>query len=377
MHQVDHDEAPRSPVSKPEVVAMSFLSLMTLTTGIVLSYLYGSFMMRYPATGGTYMPPGMILEHNETTEQMTDMQAVDDRAITTQAQKGALGDRVLSPEIVHGIKIFHLTAGITRWWILPNVSVLAYAYNGEVPGPQIRITQGDHVKFVVRNELPEPTTVHWHGLIVPNSMDGPSNITQRPIPVGGTFTYDFFVRQSGTYFYHSHDNPDRQQGLGLYGALIVAPKKAPTYRYDQEIDVQLGEWLRRNGKTFPAMPMEGSMPNYFTINGKAYPSTQVTHVKLGQRLLVRFIGTNSNFVHPMHIHGGPFEVVAVDGVDLSPGQRYWRDTILVAPGERYDVIWPARERGKWLLHCHINHHVTNDGTEERGGGGLMEILDVE
>lgn len=377
MNHTEHDKQQRLPVSKPEIFAMSLLSLVTLAAGILTSYLYGSFMMRYPVHGGTYMPPGMILEHNATTEQMTDMQAVDDRAVIGEAQQDAVGDRVLSPQVVNGVKIFHLTAGITKWWILPTVPVLAYAYNGEVPGPQIRITQGDHVRFTVHNALPEPTTIHWHGLILPNAMDGASDITQKPIPSGGSFTYDFVARQSGTYFYHSHDNPDRQQGLGLYGALIISPKAAPSYKYDKEIVVQLGEWLQRNGKTFPSMPMEGSMPNFFTINGKSYPSTPVIHVKLGQRLLVRFIGTNGNFVHPMHIHGGPFEVVAMDGLDLTASQRYWRDTILVAPGERYDVIWPARERGKWLLHCHINHHVTNDGTEQRGGGGLMEIIDVE
>ncbi|MEO6835326.1 MAG: copper oxidase, partial [Candidatus Tumulicola sp.] len=292
-------------------------------------------------------------------------------------QPTTVGDQVQLPQRQGGVKTFHLTTGITKWWILPNVSVLAYAYNGQVPGPQIRIRQGDRVRIVVHNGLPESTTIHWHGLIVPNAMDGPADITQKPIPPGGDFTYEFTVKQSGTYFYHSHDNPDRQQDLGLYGALIVEPAKRPDFGYDREIDVQLGEWLERNGKTFPSMPMEGSMPNYFTINGKAYPSTPVVHVKLGQRLLIRFIGTSSNFVHPMHVHGGPFQVVAQDGNTLPPSQRYWKDTILVAPGERYDVIWPARERGKWLLHCHINHHLTNDGIEEKGGGGLTQIIDVE
>ncbi|MDQ2680098.1 MAG: copper oxidase [Candidatus Eremiobacteraeota bacterium] len=356
---------------------MSLLSVGTLAAGILIAYLYGSFMMRYPEQGGTYMPPGMIMEHNATTEQMTDMQAVDDRAVTSEASPSAVGDAPLKPEIRDGIKVFHLTAGITKWWILPNVALLAYAYNGEVPGPQIRIRQGDRVSVIVHNALPEPTTIHWHGLIIPNAMDGPARITQEPIPPGGDFTYTFTAKQSGTYFYHSHDNPDRQQDLGLYGALIIEPLKSPDYRYDKEIDVQLGEWLQRNGKTFPSMPMEGSLPNFFTINGKSYPSTPVVHVKLGQRLLIRFIGTSSNFVHPMHVHGGPFQVVAQDGNTLPPSQRYWKDTVLVSPGERYDVIWPARERGKWLLHCHINHHVTNDGVEERGGGGLMEIIEVD
>ena len=363
-------------VSRPEIVAMSLLSLLCLLVGILIAYLYGSFAMRYPSQGGTYMPPGMVMEHNQSTEQMTDMQAVDERAVTYEAPSYAQGDQELKPQIENGVKVFHLTASVIRWHILPGRSVLAYAYNDQVPGPRIHIRQGDHVRIIVRNMLPEPTTIHWHGLIVPNDMDGAADITQKPILPGDSFTYEFTVKQSGTYFYHSHANPDRQQALGLYGALIIDPA-TPRFTYDKEVDVELGEWVVRNGLTFPSMPMEGSMPNFFTINGKAYPSTPVIHLKLGQRLLIRFIGTSSGFVHPMHIHGGPFRIVAVDGLALRPDQQYDRDTVEVGPGERYDVIWPARERGRWLMHCHINHHITNDGVETQGGGGLTQIIEVD
>ncbi|MDQ6767624.1 MAG: copper oxidase, partial [Candidatus Eremiobacteraeota bacterium] len=317
-----------------------------------------------------------ILEHNASTEQMADMQAVDERAVSYDAPSDAQGDKELQPQIENGVKVFHLTASVIRWFILPGRTALAYAYNHQVPGPRIHVHQGDHVRILVRNLLPEPTTVHWHGLIVPNGMDGAADVTQKPIMPGQMFTYDFTLRQSGTYFYHSHANPDRQQGLGLYGAFIIDPPAQP-YRYDKDVNVELGEWVVRNGLTFPSMPMEGSMPNFFTINGKAYPATPVIRLKLGQRLLVRFIGTSNGFVHPMHIHGGPFLVVAIDGVTLRPNQQYERDTVEVGPGERYDVIWPARERGRWLLHCHINHHITNDGVEEQGGGGLTQIIEVD
>jgi len=362
--------------SAPEIFAMALLSLLILATGLLVAYLYGSFMMRYPATGGTYMPPGMIIEHNVTTEQMIDMQAVDDRRVAYDAPADAVGDQDLEPQMQGGVKVFRLETSIVRWHILPHVSVLAYAYNRQVPGPRIRIREGDRVRFVVQNGLPEPTTVHWHGLIVPNAMDGPADITQKPILPGASFTYEFVAKQSGTYFYHSHDNPDRQQDLGLYGALIIEPRaRRPVY--DKEVDVQTGEWVQRNGKTFPAMPMEGAMPNYFTINGKSYPATPVIHLRVGQTLLVRFIGTSSNFIHPMHIHGGPFRVVAVDGNALTAAQQYEKDTILVGPGERYDVVWTARARGKWLLHCHINHHTTNDNTEQDGAGGLTQVIEVD
>jgi FtsP/CotA-like multicopper oxidase with cupredoxin domain len=220
--------------------------------------------------------------------------------------------------------------------------------------------------------------VHWHGLIVPNEMDGPAKITQAPIPPGGSYTYEYTVGQSGTYFYHSHDHPDRQQALGLYGAMIIAPKDpASEVKADLDYTIQLQEWLKREWLTYPAMLMEGGMPNYFTINGKAYPATDTIRMKVGQTIKVRFIGTNNNFVHPMHIHGGPFEVVAVDGVTLKDSARYEADTVNVGPGQRYDVIWTARKPGKWLVHCHIPHHTANNNVEQQGGGGLMLVLDVQ
>ncbi len=116
--------------------------------------------------------------------------------------------------------------------------------------------------------------------------------------------------------------------------------------------------------------------HYFTINGKAYPSTDIIRMRVGQTVKIRFIGTNNNFIHPMHIHGGPFQVVAVDGTVLPEGARHWADTVNVGPGQRFDVIWPARRPGKWLVHCHIPHHTANNNVEVQGGGGLTMIIDV-
>jgi FtsP/CotA-like multicopper oxidase with cupredoxin domain len=209
-------------------------------------------------------------------------------------------------------------------------------------------------------------------------MDGAADVTQAPIPPGETYSYEFVAQQRGTYFYHSHDHLDRQQALGLYGALIIDPRDPSDYpyHYDQELIVQLQELLTREGYTWPAMPMEGAMPNYFTINGKAYPATEMVHLKVGDTLLVRFIGSSTGFIHPMHIHGGPFRIVETDGSPVAPPGQWVKDTVNVAPGERYDVLWEAREPGKWLLHCHISHHTTNNNVEVEGGGGLMLILDV-
>jgi FtsP/CotA-like multicopper oxidase with cupredoxin domain len=308
---------------------------------------------------------------------MRDMAAVRPSSVEFTAPPDARGDRPLQPRIEDGVKVFDLEAAVVRWSILPGVQVEGYAFNHQIPGPRLRVTEGDRVRINVVDHLPQSTAVHWHGLVVPNVMDGAGGITQAPIEPGKRYAYEFTVRQSGTYFYHSHDHPDREQGLGLYGALIVDPKGAdPEPRADHEYVIQLQEWLRRQGLTYPAMLMEGALPNYFTINGKAYPSTDTVRMKVGETIKLRFIGSNNNFVHPMHVHGGPFTVVAIDGNVLQPGARFDADTVNVGPGQRYDVLWTAREPGRWLIHCHIPHHTTNDNVEEHGGGGLMMVLDV-
>jgi len=371
----------RPRVSVPEIVAIALLSVLMLIAGILIAAHYGNFAMRgQPGTAkllsSEAMPPGMIMSGGHNTAQMRGMAAVDSAQVTTTAPADARGDQPLAPQVVNGVRVFHLRTSLIKWHILRNRTVAAYAYNDQVPGPMIRIRQGDHVKVIVTNDLPEATSVHWHGLIVPNDMDGVPPLTQKAIPPGGVFVYEFTPTQAGTFFYHSHVNADRQQALGLYGALIIDPVKN-TLKYDKEVDIQVGEWTVRNGRTYPSMPMEGLMPNYFTINGKAYPETQPIEMKVGQRLLIRFIGVSGAFEHPMHIHGGPFTIVATDGNPVPLAAQLQKDTVLVAPGERYDVIWPARQKGKWLLHCHINHHATNDGEEVNGGGGLVEVINVE
>lgn len=324
------------------------------------------------------MPPGMIMGWDTPGPAMRDMAAVLPRQVAHTAAPNARGDEELQPAIENGVKVFNLEAGVLRWNILPGVPVEGYAFNQTIPGPRIRITEGDRIRINVVNRLPETTTVHWHGLIVPNDMDGPAHITQPPIEPGGSYRYEFTTEQAGTYFYHTHDHLDRQQALGLYGALIIDPKDPQQEpRADHEYVLQLQEWLKREGLTYPAMLMEGTLPNYFTINGKAFPATDTVKMRVGETIKLRFVGSNNNFVHPMHVHGGPFTVIARDGNVVPEAARFDADTINVGPGQRYDVIWKARRPGKWLVHCHIPHHTTNNNVEEQGGGGLMMILDVE
>jgi FtsP/CotA-like multicopper oxidase with cupredoxin domain len=172
-------------------------------------------------------------------------------------------------------RIVHPSSGLESRSSLQFSCPSGFCYNGQIPGPRIRVSQGDHVRILVHSQLPESTTVHWHGLILPDKMDGPAFITQDPIRTGDSYSYEF-TDQAGTFFYHSHDHPDRQQALGLYGAFIIDPREPENVESEDDLEyvIQLQEWLVREGLTYPAMLTEGALPNYFTINGRAYPSTE-------------------------------------------------------------------------------------------------------
>ncbi|RWQ15853.1 DUF4396 domain-containing protein [Mesorhizobium sp.] len=370
-HQMETD------ATTPQIAALGIVSVLALAIGMAAPANWLNLTLSARDVGGAIMPQGMIMGRDTPAESMRDMAATDPRRVTSSYGLAAKGDQELPFRLENGVKVFELRPSVVRWQILPNVAVDAYAYNGQIPGPRIHIRQGDKVRIDVTNDLPEETTVHWHGMILPNQMDGPAEITQPPIEPGQSYSYAFTATQHGTYFYHPHAKPDRTQALGLYGALIIDPANpADEVPADHDYVIELQEWLVRDGLTYPSMPMEGGMPNFFTINGKAYPATDTIPMKVGETLKVRFIGTNNGFVHPMHIHGGPFEVVARDSETLSSSARFLADTINVGPGQRYDVVWKALRPGKWLIHCHIPHHTTNNNVEEKGGGGLMVVIEV-
>jgi FtsP/CotA-like multicopper oxidase with cupredoxin domain len=203
-------------------------------------------------------------------------------------------------------------------------------------------------------------------------MDGVPDMTQPAVQPGQDFTYEFQVNQVGTYWYHSHYHSDVQLPVGLYGPLIIDPKTPAGPPPDVDQVIMLSEWRWLEGDTYPSMPMAGMEPNYFTINGKAFPSTPEITLKQGQRLRLRFIAAGQ-FAHPMHLHGPPFKIVATDGHAVPEAAQLTKDTVLVGPGERYDVEWIASEPGQWMLHCHIPHHTTNDHADP---GGLMLMVHV-
>ncbi len=269
-------------------------------------------------------------------------------------------------------KVFELTTRAVNWPILDEVVAAAWTYNGTIPGPMIRVTEGDKVRINLKNELPVPTTIHWHGIAVPNAMDGIPNVTQDPVAPGESFTYEFTASPAGTYMYHSHFEGDIQVSAGLYAPFIIDPTEPTATQPDVDVNLMFSEMLIKDGQTFAAMPMAGMEPNYFTINGKAFPNTETIEVKKGQLVRLRLTSIGQ-FVHPIHLHGVPFKIVATDGHPVPEAAQLTKDTVLVAPGERYDIEFVATEPGQWMLHCHILHHTTNDNVEP---GGLMLMINV-
>jgi manganese oxidase len=249
-----HDHQAGSSVTRPQLTVVTLLTLLALTLAVALPATKVNLALSAEDVGGAVMPPGMVMTRETSAAAMRDMAAVDPDTVTTVAPAHARGDQPLEPQVVGPVKVFDLTTAVTGWTILPGRQVDAYAVNGQVPGPRLRVTEGDRVRIHVHNDLPEPTSLHWHGMVLPNPMDGAADVTQAPIPPGGDHTYEFTARRPGTYFYHSHAAPDRQQALGLYGALLVDPKDPSVdaaYDYDHEAVVQLQEWLTRDGFTFP------------------------------------------------------------------------------------------------------------------------------
>ncbi len=321
-------------------------------------------------TQNTKIAPAQLTtsEANLAGEKAMEAIPQDNVVMATETQ----GLQELPFKIENGKKIFKLTAQPVKWNILKDVTVTAWAYDGMVPGPLIRVTEGDKVKILIKNNLPEPTTIHWHGIQVPNNMDGIPDETQKPIQPGEIFTYEFVAKPAGTYWYHSHFDSDKQISVGLSGAFIIEPRGGLASKPVIDKVLMLNEWRVIDGQTYAAMPATGMDGNFFTINGKAYPDTETINAKVGQKIRLRFIGSGQ-MIHPMHLHGFPFKIVATDGNDVPLTAQWTKDVVSVAPGERYDIEFTPDRPGKWMLHCHIPHHTTNDHQEP---GGLMMMINV-
>lgn len=266
----------------------------------------------------------------------------------------------------------------SRQEIAPGVTVKTFAFDGQVPGPTLRFTEGDTVRITFKNELKEPTAIHFHGIHLPNAMDGVPPLTQDPIQPGKSFTYEFVAPHAGTYMYHSHLNSIAQIDAGMYGAVIIDPQnREGEPKFDKDEVWMLGAWTGMDaGAKMDGMKgmdhNRGDMGYiYFTINGKAFPLVKPLTVKKGNVVRLRLINI-SNLVHPMHLHGHDFRVIAKDGHPVKDPQVM--NTLTLAPGEIYDIAFIADNPGQWVFHCHQLHHTVNNGVEP---GGLIGVVAYE
>ncbi|HVM20918.1 MAG TPA: multicopper oxidase domain-containing protein [Egibacteraceae bacterium] len=267
------------------------------------------------------------------------------------AETAAMGNQPLEPEMDGDVKVFELTADEIEWEVSPGELKEGMAYNGQIPGPRLEANIGDTVRIVLHNELDVPTAIHPHGLVVPVAMDGVPGLTQDPVMPGESFTYEYTLRNAGSHMYHSHFDSAVQVPMGLLGAFIVHDDDEPEVDLDYTMILNDG-------------------PLGYTINGKGFPATEPLVVKQGQKVRVRYMNEGLQ-IHPMHLHGIPQQVIAKDGYPLP--QPRTEDTVLIAPGERVDVIIDATEPGPWAFHCHILNHAE----AANGMFGMVTALIVE
>jgi FtsP/CotA-like multicopper oxidase with cupredoxin domain len=259
--------------------------------------------------------------------------------------------------MVDGWKVFRLTAEKVKREFAPGMIVDCWGYNGLSPGPTIEAVEGDKVRLYVTNKLPERTSVHWHGIFLPNGMDGVGGLTQKHIEPGETYMYEFTLRQNGTFMYHPHSDEMVQMALGMMGFFIVHPRGAPQPRIDRDFAIMLMEWFIAPGTSVPN-PNVMTDFNIFTFNSRAYPGTAPLVVKTGDRVRVR-LGNLSMDSHPIHLHGYAFQVTGTDGGRVPPTARWPETTVNVPVGATRDIEWVADAPGDWIFHCHKSHHTMN------------------
>jgi manganese oxidase len=257
-------------------------------------------------------------------------------------------------ELDGAVKVFRLKAEPLKLKIAPFKTIDAWGYNGSCPGPTIQITQGDRVRIVFENNLPESTSLHWHGLEVPIDQDGVPFISQKPVPPGGTYTYEFTVHQEGTFFYHAHSA--MQEMIGLLGMFIAHPKIAHTPRVDHDYGIVLQEWAVLPNNT---VPNTSSMEfNWLTFNGRSAPATTPLLVRLGSRVRLRFVNLGMDH-HPIHLHGHQFVITGTEGGRAPESTWYPTNTVLVGVAQAKVVEFEAKYPGAWMIHCHLPHHMMN------------------
>jgi FtsP/CotA-like multicopper oxidase with cupredoxin domain len=264
-------------------------------------------------------------------------------------------------ELDGDVKVFRLTAHVFKRQIAPDKTIDVWGFNGSAPGPTIQVTQGDRIRVIFKNELPEPSSIHWHGFEDRIGFDGMPGISQEPVKPGASFTYNFTIRQEGTYFYHSH--MAMQEMAGMLGAVIMHPKVPYRPHCEKDFLIHLQEYaVLANSTTPDTMMMEF---NWLLLNGKAGPATTPLIARQGDRVRIRFVNLGMDH-HPMHIHGHTFYVTGTEGGRI-PETAWWPgNTVLVGVAQARNIEFIADNPGDWMVHCHLPHHMMNQMASQAG-----------
>jgi FtsP/CotA-like multicopper oxidase with cupredoxin domain len=253
-----------------------------------------------------------------------------------------------------GVKVFHLIAEVVKREFKPGWSFDVWGFNGHMPGPTIEVRQGDRVRIVVENRLPEPTSMHWHGFEIPFAMDGVPGVHQDAIPPGGKYVYEFTLHQHGTFFYHSH--MAMQEMMGMIGLFIMHPKEPYQPRVDRDFGLIFQEFAILPNNTVPnSLSMEF---NWLPINGRVGPATTPLIVRLGDRVRIRMVNLGMDH-HPIHLHGNTFYVTGTEAGRVPEAAWTPANTVLLGVAQARDIEFEAKYPGDWPLHCHLPHHMMN------------------
>jgi FtsP/CotA-like multicopper oxidase with cupredoxin domain len=278
-----------------------------------------------------------------------------------QAARRESASAVVTPDLPslphtleNGVKVFHVTAEPVKRRIVPFKTMDVWGYNGTSPGPAIQVNQGDRVRIVFENRLPESTTIHWHGLEVPIEMDGVPYISQPPVPPGGRFVYEFTLHQEGTYFYHAHGA--MQEMMGLIGLFLIHPRTPHRPAVDHDYGIILQGWAILPSSTVPNTA--GMEFNWLTFNGVSGPSTTPLLARQGSRVRIRIVNLGMDH-HPIHLHGHQFVVTGTEGGRAPESTWFPGNTVLVGVAQARDIEFDAVYPGDWMLHCHLPHHMMN------------------
>ncbi|MCI0541480.1 MAG: copper oxidase [Verrucomicrobiales bacterium] len=266
-------------------------------------------------------------------------------------------------KMVNGVKVFHLIAEPVTHEFASGLVAECWGYNGRVHGPTIEAVEGDHVRIYVTNRLSAPTSVHWHGILLPSGMDGVGGVSQKAIQSGETFKYEYTLKQHGTFMYHSHHDEMTQMQLGMLGLFIIHPRNSPKPP-DRDYAIMLSEWKIEVGARRPD-PNEMTDFNVFTMNARSFPGTQSLLAKVGDRVRIRFGNLSTMSHHAIHIHGHNFKIVETDGGAIPEAGQWPETTVIVPVGSTRTIEFTAVE-GDWVFHCHMLHHVMTQMGHEFG-----------